>query len=618
MGLFHIAFDTETSGFRGEALACQWVEFTDRTIGEPKISFGEYTSVDEFLDSIKGYQKLCLWAHNIAFDLPRLRATGRVTFRANITGSQFLSGVMLIDDSDTLIELRDSFRIAPKSLDAFTKAFSSIKKLTGSINFEDGEIFDRNNPDHVAYALNDVTGLASGLQGYIKTINANGGNLKLDRMPLTITKIAFSILQKKSGEITGHNSWRGYGDEKDKKLRLFYRGGRVFLSSLHNRHTPVDCTSLDITSAYPEYSRSLLPIDGEYPKYTKGLPPDINGVYFIKIKVYDYTHILPICPYDLTPDKKDRTWIYPHGTFITTLTSDEYIFFLTQDTRHDVIESYYYFDRQLDKHLESYVNTFYELKKAGDRANKILEGSGETVRELAKLMLNAPTGKIGQKPNGDCLDSVSDGFNIDKLESKLKVHKSSINEFRNVGIIALITGRTRVQLYKAMTYYGVENILQTDTDSIKVVKSVYDSKLKMCNENDELGGWKNEGDYLGFFMLAPKVYAAINNGKTVIKGKGLPLKHVLSISHNGQTILKKGAKTHKVEKVKEVLYNCIKEGKNDLVVEYAATPNRLKTVIRTGEYATGMTKNTTNPYMVTGYDYDSLTDTYQVRRIYED
>lgn len=149
---------------------------------------------------------------------------------------------------------------------------------------------------------------------------------------------------------------------------------------------------------------------------------------------------------------------------------------------------------------------------------------------LTKLMMNAVTGKFGQRPNfenrvvfNDHDECTMIRFDIEKKRKVGKVVKlkdsndesfyvakkyvdvspeENLERIHNFLIVSFITMRTRVKLYSFIKKVGIPNWLYSDTDSLKVVKELDDKSLV----GPELGQFKDEGHTLQSMFYHPKAY----------------------------------------------------------------------------------------------------------------
>jgi hypothetical protein len=399
------------------------------------------------------------------------------------------------------------------------------------------------------------------------------------------------------------NNPKGVWNPTPKKLNEelrnnYYFGGRIYIRNGHNVFEKNDTKSFDITSSYPaQMKKYSFPIPGLSPVRFKKIPK-FSGRYVLEIKVIDYYQDLPCVPYRQT----NGTVTYPHGTFNSFLSDIEFQFIekTYKDFKYEIKEVLFWEDKKCYKWAEPYIDKYYQLKLHGDELNAIEKNSGDAQRTIGKLFLNAPYGKAAQKYS----DNKPMYFNMESPES---TEKKEPKDHRNPIFSILITAGGRVQLYEMINYYGAKNVIYSDTDSVKVLKSAYESKPPYPSINDELGGWKYEGDYNDLIVSAPKVYAGKHDGKIEIKAKGLTLRNLLFLNE------KKNNNTG--EKLIETIYDLMTENK-PITARYSHKPKKLKGFARdTSSFALASSRSITRPENVTGYDF--INDSYFVKIIKE-
>lgn len=611
-----VFWDTETEdGFIGESICSQHCTLFSGDETEPKIHEGYDSIYQTFEDIYKQARELkakhvILYAHNASYDLMRTKDNlPNSQLKIQLVTGQMVAGVMFY--RDLKIECRDSMRLLPQSLAKLAQSLTpELPKL--DMNHLTG--YEIGNSEHQEYAKRDVVTLRAILKKFASLIEQ-----PIDKLKFSAAGQAFALFRS----MYGTQDYRAVSRETNEFfLKHVYVGGRIYIRNNHNPLELNDTISLDETSAYPTMmQRDIFPLPGKEPKKSSWLPDNV-GRYFVKVKVSNYESELPIIPYRVfDANGETKTTFYPLGSFTSYLSDHEHEFLKKQlGKRYRLVVKeiqFIYWDKGIcSKWLKPYIDKYYQLKAEGDRLNNIEKGSGEALRTVAKLFLNSLYGKFAQKYVDDGGESISFNGGED-----IEVFGQSTNDHRNAHISAFITASARVALYEAVTHYGASNVIYCDTDSIKVLKNVYESCKKLPTEGDFLGSWKPEGEYRKLQVIAPKVYLADHDGKLEIKAKGLPMKGITAVAVNG-TLKKLKRSTvsqdvnDKVDKLAAEIIRHAAYNLSDIKVYYGHKPNKLKTFTKTGEYATTSIKTMSKPEMVTGMYYDG--DVYKFHVINED
>jgi hypothetical protein len=319
---------------------------------------------------------------------------------------------------------------------------------------------------------------------------------------LTIGSAAFNILldmnfpqaKSKKGKMKLFKAI--YGDttvEEDKYLRKWYAGGFGWCSTDERTETRVH--SYDLISAYPWASYGKLPtlnqaiIINGYEETSEEYP-----FAFIKIRVTGQVkrNHAPILPSRniygdsnvYIYDDKEVYIIKEHGK------KSEYEYWLENMD----IEEIEYVETILMKEakknvLEKYMTHYYEIKK---RETGIL-------REFAKRLLNALTGKLGTNP---VKENVS--FMLNEINKMIKDGSEEIQiDTYATHVIAVITSRIRCKLYEVDAKIRDKvKFRMYATDSVKHSTEVKD----VFNTGHELGEWALEHEDTSFIYLGLKAY----------------------------------------------------------------------------------------------------------------
>lgn len=597
-----IYWDVETIGFGGEAVCSQWCYSYGNATENAPLFYEGYSCIENNFREIKdlwislGSPKIRLYAHNAAFDLMRTKIQLEGSnFKAVMVQGAMIAAKLEWDGME--IECRDSLRLLSSPLsDLADSLCPELPKL--EMNHLVGYI--QGDPKCQDYAKRDVVSLRGVLKSYAKLINE-----PVDKLKFTASGQSLYLF-KKLFELDNGKYRPANKDFNQKIVMYYYNGGRIFI---RNGHSPIEimtCVSLDITSSYPYQMREQkFPKPGVSPNEQRSIPKNV-GRYFVHVKVTDYDNLLPVLPYRECYEDIGRTGVlYPHGTFESYITDMEYEWVLKNqpNTKIEVLWCISWHKKDCTHWLRPYINEYYGLKEKGDEMNKIVPKSGEALRTVGKLQCNGLYGKFAQKyVEGDGETTMWGDATM------LQVFGESGLDHRNAHISAFITGGARCALYDAIIFFGVENIVMCDTDSVKIYEHVYKSKGKMPNEGSKLGEWKNEGTYKDLQVIAPKVYIGVHDGKLEIKCKGLPMSGIAHITVDGITTTYKRSKVcldqnKEVDKKYMLLIATAARKLSPTFVGYAKKPTKLKTFTRTGVMAIEGTKQMSTPYNVKGMDY---------------
>jgi hypothetical protein len=625
-----VFMDTETeSGFTGASIAAQFCYlYGDDKDNAPQL-FEGYECIEELMLNMEQLWRslnkppIRMYAHNATYDLMRFKnQLAGCNFKAVLVCGALIAGKL--EHGEMVIECRDSLRLLPQSLSSLSESLAPHLpklQLNHLIGYEIG------NRDDQEYAKRDVTTLRAILLAFSEI-----AGITFEKLKFSAAGQAFSLVRKSYEEEVGKKYTAIKRSFNETIIKDYYYGGRIYIRHNHNPQSLSTCVSLDITSSYPTQMREqFFPIAGKKPR-PLNYAPTSKGRYFVKCYVTDYKEKFPILPYrEFNAQGEKLNSIYPNGSFVTHLTDMEYLW-LKKNQREawdniEVLKCFFWDINDCSQWLKPYVDSFYKLKERGDILNEqshsdwVLRGekdangkpcdcpkAGEALRTVAKLFLNSPYGKFAQKYIDDGGESVSWG-DSDNLE----VFGESNADHRNAHISAFITGGARVYLYDAIQYYGHENIVYVDTDSIKVLEDVYHSKPPMPLEGDYMGSWKPEGIYHNLQVIAPKVYIGEHEykGKTKleIKAKGLPMRGITGIQHGDNfkrfaRSLTNEDQNKKVDKQIELFIQRHARNLTPMLVSYDHKPVKFKSFIRDGQYSTKSCKTMSYPQTVKGMVYN--------------
>ncbi len=655
---FYCFLDNETDGFTTLPLATQF------KVNHPLLTTDEQEAqifttsrrcgdcVEPALDAVcamfnkvrdRAYNNMVyMYIHNTAFDLPRLFHTIRnIKLKPVCSGSSIIKAEMIYNGVTFMVF--DSFRMMQGSLSSLAKSFLPSKIINGvDVNrkFEmDHSIgFSRNNKQHVEYALQDVIILERVVFAYADVLKTEPFKLSSTAAGQTFKMMTADYKQREGKEFKG-----AY-----KNVNLFfqnhaYMGGRVYMQEgvpLNKVHNVV---SYDITSSYPyEMLTQEFPV-GVNPKVGKTLPAKV-GRYFVKMAVRDYfPGKLKILPHRVVNpvDGLKETTIYPEGDFTTIVTDGEFSFYLKHrgGSTYEVLEYLYWLPEECAPVLRPYVLKMKGMKEEGDALNKIEPGSGDAMRSTGKLLMNSLYGKLAQTyfledtPGYVREDGVGRRATAEEEEEFwMTKKKKGVADQRNAFISAFITAGARLNLYRPFVDFGEEAIVYGDTDSVKILKEVFDrvvaeKGLPDYFQGKEFGNWKNEGVH-EMVMAAPKVYMFRHkdeNGvyRYELKSKGFSTNSLVRLIVGDTEYIEPDipayltAKTKErkrrewKERILELIFEGLKEGKS-IVGHYTEQPAAFKSAMKDPkQIAVYRTKSLYDPNSTGAYEYDAVEGCYR-------
>jgi len=495
------ALDVETDGLGGALKMVQWGNFAG------VFHDSSDNAIGKFLASMWNYPAPCIWySHFASYDwrylLDELQAIDGVEIDIGMRTHTDIYELRVTYEGEKYI-LRDSYAIFPHPLKALAERFCpELPKL--DLDF-DSEVFDPEDPRHVAYARRDIEILLAGLPRFFEMV-----------------KTTFSVWPTGTVAGTALKSWqRHIGDElyncskydgNELFIRQGYYGGLVFLT---NNNTNENAETYDRNSSYPATMLEHgVPYGRQYEcrDFESGRP----GIYRVRVKAPDDL-IVPIIP--ARNAKGGMRWY--RGEFDTVCTNNELIFAANHGYEIQKIYEGIAFEDTVFPFKE-----FIELCKF-IRANF----KGEALEFVAKLLQNALYGKFGSRRErlkvisaltADVemlmgaipLDENGDWYTRTELDEDMRCMPSWA---------AFITANSRLNLLQNVYTVGPENCFYGDTDSI-TIKAGYGHLIDIGNE---YGQWKLEKEWRTFRAIAPKVYAGeLLSGKLVGAAKGMPRKAV--------------------------------------------------------------------------------------------
>jgi len=404
-----------------------------------------------------------------------------------------------------LFDLRDSYPILPSPLQQLVKDFEvdidiTPEKWTDYKNRRD-DIKGFSEEELKEYVAVDTVSLYDIL---VKAHDLFG----VDNFKLTIASESFAELK----EMCDFNSLC-VPARFDAYFRKSYSGGRVEVFKRYVKSDSYDkWTQYDFKSMY-----STVMSKEEYPSgiavYTAKYRKDKLGIYTVHVKTPKKLHI----PFLHTYDKDDKL-CFPLGEWEGVYTSVEIEKARQLGYTITVLAGYYFTGK--GRPFVSYVDKWYKVKQQAEKEGK------KGLRYIAKLKLNSPYGKLGQrrifrkmKPMPDDLRALIRRQKVLDVIPELNlvvVEDETRRTYTTVHQSSFITAYSRINLYgafeKAHAIGG--EVAYCDTDCL-----VTDAKLET---GKQLGDLDVESTIDEAVFLFPKFYAIEeNDGNEIIKSKGM-------------------------------------------------------------------------------------------------
>lgn len=484
--------------------------------------FYHNNDISSFIEFLKQEDNTCYF-HNLGFDIEfinyyllthnfkRCDYKQPNTFTTIIDRNGTVYAMSINFDNGKTTTIYDSYKKIPLKVEKIPKAFG-LTELKGHIDYDlerpEGYVPTQLELD---YLYHDCHIVAEALKKQF----AQG----LDKM--TIGSDALNYFKNSIGQKAFEGLFPVLTYEADNFIRESYKGGFVYVSPRF-KNIEFKGVSYDVNSLYPSvYSGNNGPLpygvpiwfEGEY-KEDKRYP-----LYIVKIMV----------DFDIKPNHIPTIQLKHYSRFLNT----EYIEHskgpveLTL-TKPDLELFLKHYDINFISYLGGFkfkacstIFTDY-AKHWGDVKIKAGEEGNEGLRTIAKLLLNNLYGKLCLNttrinkqpeldPDNDCVKYIT--LPPEFIDSVYTACGSFITAYARRQTI-----ETAQKLYDRFVY--------ADTDSIHLIGT---ETPDIPIDNNKLGYWKCEGEFLGKFLRA-KTYIKIKDGKVKITCAGMPdnIKAVIS------------------------------------------------------------------------------------------
>ncbi len=544
-------FDIETDGFGGDFIVGGLYE----PFGGYKL-FYKLSELTAYMRNSLYVNKVNIWyAHNgMSFDYQYLLhdedcrneflkngfTISPLASHSQAVGLRVVEKVVEEGKKPLTIQLRDFFRIFPRSLKDITEILEVEHQKRGDIDFAGGEVFDIHNPNHMTYLEYDVMGLYEAVEKF-RTLWFEAFH---DDLGWTMPSMALSAWRRTNEQIF----WRHSKDFRD-FFRESYRGGMVSPHYIRIGEDPETgeeyipmalinekilkkgeepiIHSFDFNSMYPAMMLRGVPVGNPY--ITKELVYGLPGFYDVQIES-------PEDGFPFVAIKTKTGLLYPRGKFDAILPSVELFYALEQGYRLLKVNKGYVFP-EIQEIFKDFITICMQIRK---------DYKGTALEQVAKLAQNALYGKFGSSEQAIRLvlseeDLTDDGYEVyaDPITgdwSDVLYTKEDILDvpYLHPEWASWITASARVTLAKAINAVGYTRFVYSDTDSLKIVANglpmEYFSEV-MDIDDTRYGALKYEYSLKFWACSGPKTYEGITvepyKGKNwIVAAKGVPTKKV--------------------------------------------------------------------------------------------
>lgn len=521
-----------------------------------------FFSFDKFIEFMFNSDVDIVYCYNIKFDsrfLPNyLLKNLDVDFHIIESSSQLL-GIILKrkrNEQNQQIIFKDFFPFCKTSLDKISKKFGCKFRKYPDFQENDeiklkqlwNEFFDTCNLFELQmHCENDVKITAELIAKYRELVFDNYAIDVIDKKIYSLASLTMKVYRTNYIQQKIYNpfikvvfnskmkKWEYYINKHlESFVRKTYKGG--YCGNRDNRKH-YDLISFDINSSYPfQASRLKFPINEAIYTTSEDLFNDntieIEGFCNVDIDFMNGKYFIPIIRDDGKLGKTDGFWS-------GNITSIEFKYIKKYNIPYSFNAGYYFEEYDKSESVKRFCLEQYERKRQEDLINPL-----SALREIYKTLMNALTGKFGQKMLMDQktnykfilkdeferLNNDFDSKQIcsDKLDYEIwyiykKILKESIKTYQIPSWISLITALGRIQL---LDMIHETNAICWDSDSVYAERKYLNPDfIHECeNSKIELGKWKIEHYITKLRSLAPKFYCFhdLKEDKHFIKLKGIP------------------------------------------------------------------------------------------------
>lgn len=437
------------------------------------------------------------------------------TFTCLISGTGLFYSITIQLTKTIKIEILDSLKIIPFSVDQVAKAFGlPISKLEIDYKRIRPKGYELTE-NEVSYLKNDVMIMALALEIMFKqglTAMTQGANAMKDFKNI-LGKKKFSRLFPPP--------------VYDKELRQSYKGGFVYVNPKFQGKTVGEGIVLDVNSLYPSvmyycylpYGEGVY-YDGEYKK------DEIFPLYIQQLR----------CNFKLKeryiPTIQIKAGLFgKKNTFVEDSNGEDILLTLTNVDLELFLEHYEVYNieylggwkfRSSNTIFKEYIDKWIKVK------NEATIAGNYALRTLAKLMLNALYGKFAVFPE------ITNKYPYYDYKNQLVHYETSDPKQRDIVYIPMASFITAYARYKTITsaQRNIERFLYADTDSLHLLGTeIPDLEVDPV----KLGAWKHEATFSRGKYLRQKSYIEEIDGDVKVTCAGMPKNCISLMKERGYT-----------------------------------------------------------------------------------
>lgn len=493
-------FETTQPNSEGAVRVYLWVLCTHKD----RIKWGK--DLFTFMETIKDIRAI-IYFHNLKFDMSYIQY---YLLDNNIEFDMCEKSGTIYSLKFNNVELRDSMNFIPCSLRELGETYcSNYHKLEYEDYLKPYDYIP--NMYDIKYCKYDVMTLKEGLTNYLneltKVLGENGApkTAKKVHKKLTNAGIAYEAFK----EITDiERLCERTTRDIYNLIKPAYSGGYVFAKGgTYEADENTEILMLDENSMYPDkYANYPMPIGKHY-------SIDESQIFdnFAIISVSIRFDIKPNCPAIISQgfNKQGGTIYMKH--------SDDFINLVITNIDFKYILKFYYCEwlfnwgiawRTKEGVFKKYADIFMDIKASSKGVR----------REVAKKLLNMCYGKTAMSGVHEIKRYYISPDN--SVSSEILEFEEDDSQLQYFQIGIAICSYAHGDLWDKMEKVGAENVLYTDTDSIKFLCKDRSVLNNLPIHDKKLGFWKVEGSPQIFKPLSPKKYIYYENERLHITSAG--------------------------------------------------------------------------------------------------
>ena len=495
-------FETTQPNKEGKVRVYLWC----LAMSEKSVLWGK--EIDNFIKFI--INKRCIiYFHNLKFDSSYILyylLTNNIEF--DVCEKQGIIYSIKFND----IELRDSLNFIPCSLKEIGETYCTKYHKLDYDDYAKPYDYEPNSYD-IKYCMYDVQTLREGLTNYLneleKVLKENGAvkTAKKVHKKLTNAGISYEAFKEitKIDKICERTTRDMYN-----LIKGAYSGGFVYAKGgIYEATNDFSILMLDENSMYPDkYANAPMPVGkhfaiGESEIFKEG----VFAIISVSIKFHLKNGCFPIIGQGFNKQ----------GSTIYMKDSDDFINLVITNVDFNYILKFYdcewLFNWGIGWRTKKGV-----FKPYADIFMKVKAESKGVRREVAKKLLNMCYGKTAMSGLTENKKYSINEYGVVIGEIIEIVEDDELLQYFQIGIA--ICSYAHADLWEKCYKLGCENVLYTDTDSIKFKCYNKDVLNNIPIDDKKLGFWKVEGEPTIFRPLSPKKYIYYENKRLHITSAG--------------------------------------------------------------------------------------------------